>query len=229
MGLEQLMDGALCTAVLVRGDAGAIAEAVQLCSGTEGRARGWVAQLRGTDWCRVELDGMAELSGRGYDSDPLLREALSAMRDTRSGGPVGYDTPVRLARRLSSDVSGGAIAVWASDQGPGLSGAVRFEAGKRLASWSALDPAGVSLIDAVRHAEAHGEDDGSFDDRWDELEDRAELLTWTPEGPLEGPVARHVDDAVRSVGVDPAWLDEPLFFLAERDAQVEWILSIVSV
>ncbi len=220
MGLEQLMDGALCTGVLVEAGADAVAGALGSvrASGEGEEPTAFVAELGGVGWCRVEMTAEVARSARGYDSDPLLAEALSAMNDAPAGGPRGADTPIRTARHLSETLGVAAIGIWASDQGPGIGGAARFDAGRRTWCYSAASPEDVDLIDHIRGAESEETPVAEeLEDAFEDLDDRSQERTWSATGMLNGEVSDYVNKALSDLGMDPDWIEEPLWALASGE------------
>ena len=215
MGLEQLMDGARCTGVLVEGEAEAVAAfltaACELCGG---EPRVLIADMRESGWCRVEFGEQVEASQRMIDSDPLLDEAISAMLDEPTSGRIGTDTPVRAARMLSEGLGVSAVGIWGSDQGPGIGGAVRFDAGQRAWCFSAASPEAIEMIDQLRGVEeADDELSEDLEAVLDEIDEREQEQCWSQGGSLGGHVSDHVDKALSDSGIDPDWLEEPVWSL----------------
>jgi hypothetical protein len=231
MSLEQLMDGAICTSVLVKASADEIATFLASSSELRGNdPRVLIAEMNEIGWCRVELTEEVERSGRMIDSDPLLREALSAMSDVAIEGPFGGDTPVRTARQISRAMGVAAVGIWASDQGPGIGGAVRFDRGERSWCFSAAGPEEIEMIDRVRGIEdADDELSEDLDAAFEALGEREEERSWSVSGWVTGHVASHVDKALADFGFDPEWIVDPVWSLAgmpEAPPEISRILPV---
>jgi hypothetical protein len=231
MGLEQLMDGAMCTGVLVEADARAIADFLATRSDVQGNEpRVLIAEMADIGWCRVELTAEVEETERRIDSDPLLDEALSAMNDGPTAGPMGGDTPVRAARAISVGMGVAAVGIWGSDQGPGIGGAVRFESGQRSWCFSAAGPEDIEMIDRVRSLEDADEElSEDLDAAFDALDEREQEQTWCASGFIAGEVSDHVDKALADAGFDPDWIEEPVWALegmAELPQEIARILRV---
>lgn len=221
MGLEDLMDGAMCTAVYVRAPLDEVhALSDRLATRAEGdQPRVIVALMADSDWVRIELSAITEDSRLRDDSDPLIWDALIALRDQPGADtPPTTDRPVSFAWALSRQLGCEAVAVWASDQGPGIGGAVVYDAGgKRRWVLSAGTVDDLRALDALRD-----NDDERADAVLEAIEARAERQTVAmgmPTPSMKGHVAIHVDRHLKRLGIDPDWADEPLWTLQKQPKQ----------
>ncbi len=160
MSLDYLMDGACCTAVFIKASARCVAEALGQAHAMidEGKAcvverpehvRGYVFQAKGQAWSLVEWSrnyGRSE----GYDSDPLLDQAEAVLAGQVPAVPFAYAAPVTIAHAVSEKLGVRSIALWGSDQGPGIGGAAFFNAGTLEKAYSAADLSHIEIIRRVR-------------------------------------------------------------------------------
>jgi len=246
MSFEYLMDGCCCAAVLVKKPAAEVAAALgdarTLIDGTcvsrelvpEPLAR--VARFQGDTWSVVEYR-QDETAAVGYDSAPLVEQAIAASRGTVPAAPFDFTAPVTLATSLSGTLGCEAIGLWGSDQGPGIGGAAFAASGRLQRVLSAASPELLELIVALRERE----DDAADDADLERLEEYGTSRTfcWTAgEGSSElaGPVAEHVDAAVVAAGatlesfLDPLWAYEralaDLEIGQESATFREWVLVL---
>lgn len=224
MSLEYLMDGCCCAAVLVKRSATEVAAALGdgrtlidgVCVSTEldPEPLARVARFRDDAWSVVEYR-QDEEAAIGYDSAPLLAQALAACRGALPTAPLDFTAPVTLAASLSETLDCEAIGVWGSDQGPGIGGAAFVESGQLRKVLSAASPELLELIVALRE---RGDDDADDEDlaRLEDYESAHTFCWIAGEGPgeLPGHVSEHVDAAVEAAGttmervVDPLWAYE---------------------
>jgi hypothetical protein len=209
-GLDEMWaDGVCCTGVLAEADPARIAELFgtttalvtngQIVERVETAPLAYVMRPTGSQWTVLEFHervvDQALESGQDYLL-PLFEQALGAInRSPPSVDRFVYETPVSLAAHVSRTLGAPSIALWGSDEHPGLAGGVIFAAnGSVELVCSAFDKQRIETSFANRRAlqESHGE---QFDEEeeWDEDEWGDEETTYLfpsgDQGVVEKPTA----------------------------------------
>ena len=207
-------DGVCCTGVLVHGSpeaiAGALGRAVAVCDGGRVRrdavpegTRGYALLPAGRAWTIVQLADRLVDSGQGDYLAPLFEEASAALSGrvvARAPDELRYETPIALAARLSQALNTRAIALWGSDEWPGLSGGAFVGQGTLKSALSAYSPEVIAWAAASRRLlqEGRGEDDDEGPPM-----DAGATYRWSPGKGIErvaGRAADLLDEALRAVG-----------------------------
>jgi hypothetical protein len=110
------------------------------------------------------------------DSDPLIRQARSAIVGEVPKAPIGYTSSVTCAAKISTTLRCRAIGIWASDQGDGIGGGALLQNGSIIECHSA---AGVKELDAIKKIrELEDDEDEEVDRLIDQLEEACEGKYW---------------------------------------------------
>lgn len=215
-----LRDGACCTLLLVRAPAREVAEALgQAVPLGQGRL-GMACELASTGWTRVELNSHADLgleheALEGYEAVVLLREAIPIASGQVPRTPPCYETPVSTAARLGEQLQTETIAVWASDQGPGIGGLAEFSNGRPASVITTLAP---EELEALLERHVKEDEDDEDGDEGEALEEEGRHYLWPQQSHAPGAFNEAADARLEALGLDLELLSDPLWSLTEGDA-----------
>ncbi len=229
MSLEDLMDGA-CNGVVYLGaqaaesaaifgevqEASCIEDLMPVCDVVVFSLGVWSQVLFSrTDFQRE--DAYIASLGKGYEdnSGALLFQIESAVAGEIPRAPLLYSTPVTTAAWMSKKLGVESIAVWGSDQGPGLGGVAKIDSqGQVIYVLSAAGPSEIQHIIKIRGADPQtDEEEFALDSLVEELGELTEERSYEwrvgdDASYIEGDVAGHSDAFLNQHGVDPESLNE---------------------
>ncbi len=230
MSLEDLMDGCSNGVIYVRAepaDTAAIFDGVQEASCVEDLSptcdmavfaiTGWTEVLFSRRDARRE-EAYIEALGPGYEdnSGPLLFQIEKVVAGQIPEAPLLYSTPVTAAAYMSKKLGAESIAVWGSDQGPGIGGVAKIDVdGQVMHVLSASGPSEIEQIIKIRGANPQTDDEEfELDNLIDQLADLTEERTFEwragEASYIEGDVASLGDAFLNKHGVDPESLNGPM-------------------
>ena len=212
-----LRDGACCTLLLVRAPAREVAEALGRAVSPGEGTLGLACEMKSSDWTRVELNPHADLGLQhqaleGYEAILLLREGVPVVSGRVPDSPPCFETPVSTAASLSERLQTEAIAVWASDQGPGIGGLAEFANGRPTSVISTLEPAKLEAL-----LERHLADDDEDAEEGEQFKDEQRHYLWPQESSADGHFDEAADARLVALGLDLESLGEPLWALTEGE------------
>lgn len=212
-----LRDGACCTLLLVKAPAREVAEALGRAVPPGEAALGLACEMRSSDWTRVELNPHADLGLQhealeGHEAIVLLREGIPIAGGRVPVSPPCFETPVSTAASLSRRLQTEAVAVWASDQGPGIGGLAEFANGRPTSVITTLEPAKLEAL-----LERHLADDDEDAGEGEKLEDEESHYLWPQQSTADCNFDDAADARLVTLGLDLELLGEPLWALTEGE------------